>query len=52
MMEGERSEELKITHTSNFENSGTISEIMQEEEHLPLCVCVPEAGLIVSVLGI
>lgn len=37
MMEEERSEELKMTHT---ENSGTISERMQEEEYLPLCVCV------------
>lgn len=38
MMEVEESEELRMTHIVNFENSGTIHERMKEEEHLSLCV--------------
>lgn len=37
MMEVEESEELRMTHIVNFENSGTIHERMKEE-HLSLCV--------------
>lgn len=45
MTEVERSEELKMTHMSNFENSGTISDKMQDEESFLVGVCVGGGGV-------
>lgn len=45
MMEVQRGQELKMTHISNLENSGTISGRMPDrKQHLLLCVCFHGGG--------